>query len=207
MRRGHRAMIVGVRLRSIIFGAANILILAVTCLPPAFAEPEVFVQKSRYPVSGQTAALIRQSLDRNTPVRLGGKPFDAYTKWNIDWQLRWTFDGDGTCRMTAVFTTVHIRHTLPQLENADDLPTHLSDRWEGYLRALIEHEDGHAALGVDAAREIEQQLSQMGQRSSCGRLESDANAMAREIIARYALREAQYDAATNYGERDGACFP
>jgi predicted secreted Zn-dependent protease len=200
-------MLVGVRIRSIIFGAANILILAVTCLPPAFAEPEIFVQESEYSVTGQSAALIRQSLDRNTPVRAGGKPFDAYTKWDIDWQLRWTFDADGTCRMIEVTTTVRIRQTFPRLENADDLPTQLSNRWEGYMRALIEHEKGHAALGVDAAREIERHLSQMGQRSSCGRLESDANAMAREIIARFALREAQYDAATNYGERDGARFP
>jgi len=200
-------MIVGVRLRSILFGAASFLILSNICLPPAFGEPDVFVQKSEYSVTGQSATMIRQSLDRNTPVRPGGKPFDAYTQWDIDWQLWWTFDADGTCRITAVATTVRIRQTFPRLDNADDLPTQLSDRWEGYMRALIEHEEGHALLGVDAAREIEQQLSQMGQRSSCGRLESDANAMAREIIARYALREAQYDAATNYGERDGARFP
>jgi predicted secreted Zn-dependent protease len=200
-------MIVGGRLHSIKFGAASLLIFAFICLPLASAEPQVFVQKSEYPVAGQTATLIRQSLDRNTPVRPGGKPFDAYTKWDIDWQIGWTFDADGTCRMTAVTTTVRIRQTFPYLDNADDLPRQLADRWEGYMRALIEHEEGHAVLGVDAAREIEQQLSQMGQRSSCGRLEADANAMAREIIARYALLEAQYDADTNYGERDGARFP
>jgi len=200
-------MIVGGRRHSIILGAANIMIFAFICLPLAFAEPQVFVQKSEYPVAGQTAALIRQSLDRNTPVRPGGKPFDAYTKWDIDWQLTWTFDADGTCRMTAVITAVRIWQTFPLLENADDLPPQLADRWEGYLRALIEHEKGHVALGVDAARNIERQLSQMGDRPSCDQLESEANALAREVIARYARLEAQYDADTKYGERDGARFP
>jgi predicted secreted Zn-dependent protease len=200
-------MMAGLRLRSVSVGTACILLSVVICLPQAVAEPEVLVQKVEYWVSGRTAALIRQNLDRNTPVRQNGKPFDAYTQWDVDWQLWWTFDADGTCRMTEVGTTVRIRQTFPRLDNADDLPAQLSGRWEGYMRALIEHEEGHVMLGVDAAREIERQLSQMGDRSSCDQLESEANALARDIIARHALLEVQYDADTNYGERDGARFP
>ncbi len=73
--------------------------------------------------------------------------------------------------------------------------------------ALIAHEAGHAALGVDAARNIERRLSQMGDRSSCDQLESEANALAREIIVRDTRLDSQYDVDTNYGERDGARFP
>ena len=66
------------------------------------------------------------------------------------------------------------------------------------MSALVEHEEGHAA------RDIEQGLSQMGDRPACARLGSDANALARDIITRYALLEGQYDAYTNYGERAGS---
>lgn len=51
------------------------------------------------------------------------------------------------------------------------------------MSALVEHEEGHAALGVDAARKMELQLMQMGDRSSCDQLETDADALARDIIA------------------------
>ncbi len=183
------------------------LVLAFICLPQAFAEPEVIVQQTHYPVVGTTTAQIRQSLDRNTPVRQNGKPFDAYTKWDVDWRLQWAHDGKGTCRVTEVTTVVRIRQTFPRLETAGDVAPQLAERWERYMRALVEHEAGHAAVGLEAAREIEQQLAQLGDRPSCDRLETGANVLAREIIARHALLEAQYDAASNYGERDGARFP
>jgi predicted secreted Zn-dependent protease len=176
-------------------------------LPHAIAAPEIIIQKRHYPAAGQTSAQIRQSLDRNTPVRQNGKPFDACTRWDIDWQFWWAYDGDGTCRITRVTTVVRIWQTFPRMENAGDLVPQLADRWERHMIALIEHEEGHVALGVDAARNIERRLSQMGDRSSCDQLESEANALAREIIARYTRLEAQYDADTNYGERDGARFP
>jgi len=200
-------MMVGQKLGSVLTGTACILLPVVVCLTQAAAQPGVFLQKSEYSVTGQTAALIRQRLDRYTPVRHNGRPFDAYTQWDVDWQLGWVFDADGTCRITAVATTVRIRQTLPHLDQADDLPPPLADRWERYMRALVKHENGHASLGIDAAREIERQLSQLGDRRSCDRLESEANAVAREILARYAILDAQYDADTNYGERDGARFP
>ncbi len=195
-------------IRSITFGtAAAILVLSLVFLPHAIAAPEIIIQKRHYPAAGQTSAQIRQSLDRNTPVRQNGKPFDAYTRWDIDWQFWWAYDGDGTCRITRVTTVVQIWQTFPRMENAGDLVPQLADRWERHMIALIEHEEGHVALGVDAARNIERRLSQMGDRSSCDQLESEANALAREIIARYTRLEAQYDADTNYGERDGARFP
>ncbi|MEE4113882.1 MAG: DUF922 domain-containing protein [Desulfobacteraceae bacterium] len=194
--------------RSIAVGtAAAILLFSLVFLPHANAEPVVNIQKQYYPAVGQTSVQIRQSLDRNTPVRQNGKPFDAYTKWEIDWQFGWAFDGDGTCRITEVNTVVHIRQTFPRLKNTGDLAPQLADRWKRYMIDLIAHEAGHLALGLDAARNIERRISQMGDRSSCDQLESEANALAREIIARYTSLEAQYDAVTNYGERDGARFP
>ncbi len=201
-------MTAGRWLRSIAVGvAAAILILPLVFLPQAIAEPEIIIQKRDYPAVGQTSAQIRQSLDRNTPIRQNGKPFDAYTKWGIDWQFWWAYDGDGTCRITKVTTVVRIRQTFPHLQHTGDLAPQLAERWKRYMIALAEHEAGHAALGVDAARNIERRLSQMGDRSSCDQLESEANTLAREIIARYSRLEAQYDADTNYGERDGARFP
>ena len=196
------------RLRSLVHGPVVVAMVLLLAGPPgAIAEPAVNIQTRYYPVTGRTDVQIRRSLDRGTPVRQNGRPFDAYTRWDIDWQFQWAFDGDGSCRVMSVSTVVRILQTLPRLENAGALPPDLAGRWDRYMRALAVHEEGHVALGIDAARDIEQQLMQMGDRSSCHQLESEANSLAREIIARYALEEDRYDADTNYGERDGARFP
>jgi len=177
------------------------------CLQQAWAEPLTRIRKTYYAVDGITAPQIRQALDRNTPVRHNGKTFDAYTGWNVAWQFHWNADGDGSCHVTTVTTTVRIHYTLPRLQANEHRPRALERRWSKYSTALLAHEDGHAAFGVDAAREIEQRLPQLGQRPSCQQLESDANSLAREIVARHARLEDRYDAETDYGARDGARFP
>jgi len=134
-------MTVGRKFRFITLGtAAALLVLSLVFLPHAIAQPEIIIQKRHYPAVGQTSAQIRQSLDRNTPVRQNGKPFDAFTKWGVDWQFWWAYDEDGTCRITKVTTVVRIRQTFPHLENTGDLLPQLADRWERYTIALVEHE-------------------------------------------------------------------
>ena len=176
-------------------------------LQRAWGEPLTNIQKTFYAVDGMTAAQIRQALDRNSPVRQNGKTFDAHTRWNVEWQFYWNSGGDGSCRLTTVTTTVRIQYTLPRLQASEDRPPNLERRWSEYIRALVAHEEAHADLGIDAAREVEQRLSQMDGRPSCQQLESDANALAREIIARYARMEERYDAETDHGAKEGARFP
>ena len=174
---------------------------------PACAEPLTSIRKTFYAVDGMTATQIRQALDRNSPVRQNGKTFDAYTRWNVEWQFYWNSGGDGSCRITTVATTVGIHFTLPRLQANENRPPNLERRWSKYISALVTHEEAHADFGIDAAREVEQRLSQMDGRPSCRQLESDANALAREIIARYLRMEDRYDAETDHGAREGARFP
>lgn len=187
--------------------AVAVLTLCVACPPPAFAEPEIAVQKTVYQVSGTTAAQIRQSLNRNSPVRQHGQSFDAYTRWDVDWRLRWAYDADGTCRPTTVSTLVRIHYTLPGLQGIDSLAVELAERWKRYMVELVAHEEGHAKMGIEAAREIEQQLSVLGQRSSCDQLDAEAKALVSDIIARYSLLDDQYDTDILYDQRTGPRFP
>ncbi len=189
------------------FAVAVVFLIGLAGSTPAAAEPALSIQHTTYAVSGRTATQIRRSLDRNSPVRQGNKIFDAYTKWDVDWRLRWFEDGDGRCRLISVTTDVRIRMTLPELQDRDALSPDLADRWQRYMRALAAHEQGHADIGIAAARAIEAQLPLSGERPSCDRLASEANALAREIIARHARMEVQYDADTWFGDQDGAIFP
>ena len=76
-----------------------------------------------------------------------------------------------------------------------------------YLRALIAHEQGHAAHGIDAAREIERQLSNLKEYPSCDQLQAEAQALARQIIDRYALKDDHYDTDIRDGQDKSLRFP
>jgi len=186
---------------------AAFLAVCIVGMTPAFAEPDVSLQTVTYPVRGRTAVEIRQSLNRNTPVRLDGNPFDAYTKWDVDWRFQWFENSDGTCRLTKVSTHLRIRTTLPGLLDPDSLSPDVADRWRRYTQALIAHENGHADIGVAAAREIEHELMRLEQQPTCDQLTDSANKLAREIIARHARMETRYDTDTRFGATDGANFP
>ena len=174
---------------------------------PATAEPEIAVQETYYPVVGTTASQIRQSLNRNSPVRQAGQPFDAYTRWDVDWHLQWAYDADGVCRPTGVTTLVRIRYTYPGLQDREALAPELVDRWDGYMRSLVAHERGHATHGIDAAREIERRLSALEKRSSCDQLQAEARALAREIIDRHALMDDRFDTDVRSGRDEALRFP
>jgi predicted secreted Zn-dependent protease len=125
----------------------------------------------------------------------------------VDWHLQWASDPDGVCRPTGPTTLVRIRYTYPGLQDRDALAPELAARWDRYMRSLMAHEQGHAAHGIDAARQIEQRLSTLGERSTCDQLLAEARALAREIIDRYALKDDRFDTDVRSGRDDALRFP
>jgi predicted secreted Zn-dependent protease len=87
------------------------------------------------------------------------------------------------------------------------MPDSVITRWDKYYAALFDHELGHKDLGSRAAAEIENQVLNMGTRSSCEQLESDANEIGKNVIAKYSRIEKDYDRTTNHGLNTGAVFP
>lgn len=165
------------------------------------AEPAVNTETQYYLVDGENAQAVREDMNAK---RSGN--FDAYTSWRVKWHFYWN-DAKKSCSLTTVKTDVAVKFTLPKLAKNSIADTDAKQRWNRYYRALIAHENGHRDFGVNAATEIENTLLAMGSRSHCKTLETDANALANEIIQRYIADEKQYDIDTNHGMNDGAVFP
>ncbi|WP_339138765.1 MAG: DUF922 domain-containing protein [Candidatus Electrothrix sp. GW3-4] len=162
--------------------------------------------KDYYRVSGSTAREIRNDLDRKTPVNEKGKKYDAYTTWLVHWKYHWNASED-QCRITQVSTTVDVQYILPKLKRSAPLPKALVNKWERYLRALLQHENGHKDIGVRAANEIEEKIRNMKPRRTCQQLELDANRLGHKVLDKYLIIEDEFDRTTNHGGNDGAIFP
>jgi predicted secreted Zn-dependent protease len=179
----------------------KILILGCLLGGSVQAEPVVNTDTEYYIVDGTDAASIREDMNAKRP----GK-YDAYTSWKVKWRFYWN-NQKNSCVLTDVKTDVAIKFTLPKLAKNNQADQYAKRRWNNYYRALIAHENGHRDFGVEAATEIETALLSMGQRSNCKTLETEANELAHDIIAKYGELNKQYDADTRHGMNDGAVFP
>lgn len=159
-----------------------------------------------YEISGNSEQQIRHNLNAKTPVLFKGKKYDAYTKWNVRWNFWWS-ESQNSCAISKVTVKLDVDQTLPKLIQSDSLTQSLSHQWETYYQALLEHEEGHKSLGLDAANEIEHAIKNLSAQSSCKTLESKANQLGHTIIKKYIKLEKDYDKRTNYGMNEGAIFP
>jgi predicted secreted Zn-dependent protease len=172
----------------------------------ACAEPEVHVDQEYYEILGDTAEQLRQAMNAQGMVWKNGKTYDAFTSWNVSW----SFDrrtGRNGCYLDSVRTVVKVNHRFPRWKDRLFAPLDLQEKWNGYMKALKEHENGHKDIAFGAAREIESSLINLDPSPNCEEIRVRANALAREILRKYQEQEAEYDATTRFGETQGAVFP
>ena len=122
------------------------------------AEPVVTVDARYYDIRGATAQELRQQLNRLRPLhRDGKKRYDANTKWHVTWRYTYRDEG-GRCRIDRVTTSADVVFTLPRWNSPESASPDLRARWDRYVFALQDHENGHRD-SVSAAREVEREIA------------------------------------------------
>lgn len=160
----------------------------------------------RYPIRGASEAELRIEMSAKGPLGAGGRRFDGYTRWNINWRYNYRQDG-GWCRIGTVTTDVKVTTTLPEWSDDRAAPEPLRKRWREYMAALTEHESGHRGHGMDAAREIDRGIAALPAQSNCGALGNAANDLGNQVIRQYNERDLDYDRRTGHGLTQGTRFP
>lgn len=177
-----------------------VLALALLLQEPACAAVVQEHVQRPYPVQLQAGQSLRQALQAATPIVVDGRRFHGHTRWNVRWSYRWWREASGRCRITEVTTRLSTEVQLPALHNASPQQQATFDR---YLRALAQHEQGHAQFGRDAAQAIDQGIARLSA-ADCATLERDADALGRRLLAEHVEREKQYDRDTAHGAAQGA---
>jgi predicted secreted Zn-dependent protease len=163
------------------------------------------VRGETYDVAGETTRELRRDLDRKGPL-VDGHRYDARTRWYVCWRFDLLPEGGG-CRVARPRIDLEITMTLPRWRRPRGAAAGLVERWESYLAALRDHEDGHVDVGDQAARAVEAALSDRPARPDCGSAESEANDAAQAEIARAQQEDLRYDRETSHGATQGARFP
>lgn len=170
------------------------------------AAPKLDEKKEYYLVSGDTADEIWDSLRANSPNQGDDEIFVGRVYWKVDWDFWWNESG-GSYHIEKVATQVKVKYVLPRLQGSDSRSEVLEQKWQTFQDSLLRHENGHRALAVRAAEEIEEAILSMGERPTSEQLEQDANQLGESIIRKYNRLDKAYDRRTNHGVTEGVSFP
>ncbi len=168
------------------------------------AKPSISMNTSHYSIKGKSEYEIRNNINKKTPISKNGRKLDAYTKWSVNWNFWWN-ESNKACTISKVETRINITQTFPKLES--NISGYLEIKWEKYMKSLLEHENKHKSFGLMAANEIEKTIRSMHSRSTCKKLETDANKIGNNTLNKYRNLEKKYDRTTNHGMNEGAIFP
>jgi predicted secreted Zn-dependent protease len=168
--------------------------------------PNVSIKTNYYDIQGSTAKQLRSQLNQLGVVDpKTGKRFDAYTSWRVSWNYRYR-PVNNQCQITQVTVNVQAIYTMPRWNPSANASMDLKNRWNRYITALRQHEDGHKNHGVNAGQDILQTLNNLTT-NSCQQIGNIANQKGDAIIKQYNLKDIDYDRLTQHGFTQGAVFP
>jgi predicted secreted Zn-dependent protease len=148
-----------------------------------------------YSVTGSNFREIRQSITESRPWK---DSYDGDTKWRIQWsyQLNQT---SGGCTCNSLITRTTITTTMPRWTPPADVLPEVKEQWTRYFTNLLQHEVGHARIGMAAATEIRRQIAQLAPADDCETLKKSIDEKARRIVDAHHAQDGIYDEQTNHG--------
>lgn len=167
------------------------------------ANINVSEQFKYYNIYGNSVAELRKSIVNQRPNMPHLGNFDAYT----DWQIQFGYSlkkSHGRCQIVKPKIYSKITFTLPKWKTENPANKALFREWHRYKRALIEHENGHKMIALEAADAIEKMLNDMPRSSTCSHLQRLADKQSAQITNKYKAKQRQFDADTNHGINTGA---
>ena len=166
------------------------------------AAQHVSCKTNYYAVTGGDLREIHQSFRASRPWR-ETEAHDGFTVWNVSWRFNTIYNGS-LCRLTTFSTTTTINITLPRWVAPTNAADSLKAEWDRYIRALGQHEYGHAQLALMAAAEIQKRAREVTDDPSCDGLKQRVSSLCEGVLQKYKDLDTSYDQRTNHGMNDGA---
>ena len=169
---------------------------------PVLAEPTIATKYNFYSIYPQKKQDLEAEMTKRSPIIYQGKKFKGYTKWYVEWRIRW-YEKQDNCQITQVKTSLTVTYTLPQIPKEYETARETRIIFNNFYAALFKHEQNHRDSGLFAARDIEKALFNLGSFPNCQQLELAANQKGHQILQQYVQRDIDYDKRTDHGRLEG----
>ena len=157
--------------------------------------PNESVKVEYYDIRGATWDVLARDIQAKGPEEGWAH---AGTKFSYKYMTRKTAKG---CVIDTVVMSVDSTIRLPNWVDRYNGAPSLQTWWDGALRNIDMHERGHVQISLDAARETERMLKTLPEQPTCDALNEIAANRAQRILTDQDLRQTEYDAKTDRGQR------
>ena len=131
--------------------------------------PVVTEKYEYYEIRGASEKELRSQMCRNGCALYDGEKYDSVTTWR--WKLNYGYYcAPQACAVDSFRVALEIEYRYPKWVRGDYAAQPLIDKWDGYLKHLIMHENGHRNLAVDAAAELSRILYKLAPAATCASL-------------------------------------
>src|SRR5574340_1117576 len=133
------------------FAAENVTIFPQTksILPPVVTEEYEY-----YEIKGNSEKQLRSELCRCGCRWKDGKTYDSETTWHVKWDYNYD-QVPQACSADSFRAIVDISTRYPTWVRDNDVPQPLVDKWNNYMKSLMEHERVHRDMVVEATTELD----------------------------------------------------
>jgi predicted secreted Zn-dependent protease len=168
--------------------------------------PLVTEKYEYYEIRGNSVKELRGQMCRNGCSLNDGERYDSVTSWR--WRVNYGYErAPQACTADSFNVALVIIYRYPKWVHTDGAPQPLVDKWDGYMKNLITHENGHRDLAVEAATELSRALDALPPARSCADLDREVQALGRKRMAKLNADQKSYDETTVHGKTQGAIFP
>ncbi len=170
------------------------------------ASPVVTEKYEYYEIRGCCEKDLHCQLCQKNCKWNDGRKYDSSTSWHVTWDYDYVRTPQ-SCSAGPFRTAVEIKFRYPKWMPAAAAPQELVEKWDGYLKSLMRHENGHRDLVVEAAAELSRAVAELPPAPTCADLDREVHALCRARMEKLNTDQKAYDARTNYGVTQGAVFP
>jgi predicted secreted Zn-dependent protease len=186
----------------------RLLLLVLATVPAAGAATNSFRWSTNYyTVTGTDLRALHASLEQARPWK-DKATFAGMTDWRLDWRYQ-VEPSEGACRCVSFTTTLTITTTLPRWAPGDAAaaPPEVKEAWDRFIKALGEHEYGHARLALAALADVHHKVKGLGSDPDCRALGRRIDATAQKALDEHRQRDRDFDLKTRHGANQGAVIP
>ena len=168
------------------------------------SQVRVSVERTDYPVSGDSREAVLQSIEQNGPERKGER-FAAYTDWEISWNFALRPSSKrGLFHVTDPSVQAKVLVTLPSRKIGSGAPSSFRAQWNKARTALERHEAEHVAFALAAGERVLAKLKKLGPLRSSNRATVDE--IVKREIGVIQKEERQHDKTTQHGITQGTAL-
>ncbi|MFB9952593.1 DUF922 domain-containing Zn-dependent protease [Rhizobium puerariae] len=183
-----------------LFGAILLL-----CVIPATASAEPVISKtySYFRIGGRTAEDLDKELEKRGPTtRTTGHRHPGATEIKFGGDVTYVEKG-GRCSIGGARVTLRTRIILPRWGNRSRASADLGFIWDTLSTDIKRHEERHAEIARNHARQLERELLALPSNRNCDALEKQVAETTRQILEAHDREQLRFDRveATNFDAR------